>query len=128
MSKVVQIRKMLEACDKDPKLQAELCKDPKAFAAKHDVTLTDEEVQQLKRLGGLMRLVGEFTAGRVYGPGPIYYPIDVWWKRTLLNHLIGYRPLFNPLFEINKYIPIYGYPAVTERRLAATMNVLRTRE
>jgi hypothetical protein len=126
-SKEVQTRKMIEACDKDPKMLAELCRDPKAFAAKHDVTLAEEEVQQLKKVGALIQLVGEFTAGRVIGPGPIFYPADVWWKRAIFNHVVSYRGIFNPLFNINilKY-PI-GYYFELGARQAGEINTLRTR-
>ncbi len=59
----IAVKKMMDACDKDPKLQAELFKDPKGFAKKYDVTLGDDEVKQLNRVGALMQLVAEL--GRV---------------------------------------------------------------
>jgi hypothetical protein len=105
----IAIRKLMDACDKEPELQAQLFESPKKIAAQHGVELEDAEVQQLQKVGALMRLVGEFKAGRVVGPGgPIYYPIDVWWKRTIFNHVISYRSLYNPLFH-HIFDPI-GYP------------------
>ena len=70
MPNEIAIRKMMEACDQDPALQAELFKNPVAVAKKHHVDLSDDEVEQLKRVGTLMNLVGEFKAGRVGGRGP----------------------------------------------------------
>ncbi len=104
MPNEIAIRKMMEACDQDPALQAELFKNPVAVAKKHHVDLSDDEVEQLKRVGTLMNLVGEFKAGRVGGRGPIVgypigYPIDQWWKRTIFNHVVSYRSLYNPLFN-----------------------------
>jgi hypothetical protein len=104
MSNEIAIRKMMEACDHDPKLQARLFKDPVAVGKEHGVDLSDSEVQQLKRVGALMSLVDEFKAGRVGGRGPVVgypigYPIDQWWKRTIFNHVVSYRSLYNSLFN-----------------------------
>lgn len=99
MPNEIAIRKMMEACHQDPKLQARLFHDPKAVAKEHGAELSNEEVQQLKRVGALMSLVDEFKAGRVGGPGPIFYPIDVWWKQAIFNHVVSYRSLYNPLFR-----------------------------
>jgi hypothetical protein len=126
MPNELTVKKMMEACDKDPKLQAELFKDPKAFAAKHEVKLADEEVQQLKKVGALMQLVDEFTKGRPFGPGPIFYPIDIWWKQAMFNHIISYRSLYNPLFNILKY-PIGYYFNVAGSQVSSEINVLRAR-
>jgi hypothetical protein len=96
---------LVEAVEKDPELKAALFKDPAKVAAKFDVKFKDEEVTQLKRVGELMRLVSEFTDGRrVVFPKPIFYPIDIWWKGVLRDHILSYRPILNPLFY-----PI-GYP------------------
>ena len=98
----IAIRKLMEACDQDPKLQARLFRDPAAVAKENGVELTDNEVQQLKRVGALKGLVDEFKAGRV-GPGPIRYPIgypiDQWWRQAIFNHVVSYRTLFNPIFN-----------------------------
>jgi hypothetical protein len=109
MANEIAIRKMMDACDQDPKLQARLFHDPKAVAKEHGVELANDEVQQLKRVGALMSLVDEFKAGRVGGvPGPIFYPIDTWWKQAIFNHVISYRsindPLFNPIFYPIGYV------------------------
>lgn len=122
----IAVKKMMDACDKDPKLQAELFKDPKGFAKKYDVTLGDDEVKQLNRVGALMQLVAEFGAGRALGPGPIFYPIDIWWKQALFNHVISYRSVYNPLFNILKY-PIGYYFNVAGSQVASEINVLRVR-
>ncbi|HUI41769.1 MAG TPA: hypothetical protein VL523_07360 [Terriglobia bacterium] len=100
MANEIAIKKMMDACDQDPKLQARLFHDPKVVAKEYGAELSSDEVQQLKRVGALMSLVDEFKAGRVgVGPGPIYYPIDTWWKQTVFNHVISYRSLYNPLFN-----------------------------
>jgi hypothetical protein len=104
MPNELAIRKMMEACDQDPKLKARLFHDPAAVAKENGVELSDNEVQQLKRVGALIGLVNEFKAGRVGGRGPvpgypIGYPIDQWWKGAIFNHVIIYRSLYNPLFN-----------------------------
>ena len=103
MPNEIAMRKLMEACDQDPKLQAKLFHDPAAVAKEHGVEFSDTEVQQLKRVGTLMNLVGEFKAGRVGGRGPIFYPIgypiDQWWKNAIFNHVVSYRSLYNPLFN-----------------------------
>ena len=103
MPNEIAVKKLMDACDQDPKLQARLFQDPIAVAKEHGVELSSDEVQQLKRVGALMTLVDQFKAGRVgLGPGPIFYPVDVWWKRAIFNHVVSYRPIFYPLFN-----PIY---------------------
>jgi hypothetical protein len=112
MPNEIAIKKMMDACDQDPKLQARLFHDPKAVAKEHGVELSNDEVQQLKRVGALMSLVDEFKAGRVVGPGPIFYPIDVWWKRAIFNHVISYRSIYNPLYSPIFYPIGYVFNAV----------------
>jgi len=111
------LKALVEAVEKDSDLRVSLFKEPAQVAAKFDVKLRDEEVAQLKRVGELMRLVAEFTAGRdKVVPGPIFYPIDIWWKRTLGEHVLKYRPMFYPLFHVLRYHIFYhifypiGYP------------------
>jgi len=103
MPNELAIRKMMEACDQDPKLRARLLHDPAAVAKENGLELSDNEVQQLKRVGALINLVNEFKAGRIgrgpIGGYPIGYPIDQWWKSTVFNHVISYRSLYNPLFN-----------------------------
>jgi hypothetical protein len=98
------IKKMMEACDKDPNLQKQLFENPDVVAKKFEVTLTPEEKAQIGKVASLYRLVDEFQVARFHGPGPIFYPVDVWWRRRIFNHVLSYRPIFNPLFY-----PI-GYP------------------
>ena len=93
------IRKMMDACDRDEALQAQLFKEPDAVAKKFGVQLSPEEKAQIARVADLYRIVDEFTAGRIVGPGPIFYPVDVWWKRRIFNHVLSYRSLFNPIFD-----------------------------
>jgi hypothetical protein len=126
MPNELTVKKMMEACDKDPKQQAELFKDPKAFAAEHDAKLADEEVEQLKKVGALMQLVDEFTKGRGVSPGPIFYPADIWWKQAMFNHIVSYRSLYNPLFNVLKY-PIGYYFNVAGSQVSSEINVLRAR-
>jgi hypothetical protein len=103
----ILIKQMMEACDKDPALRHRLLKDPKQFAKdKYKVDLSDQEEEQLLKVGQLMQLVNDFTAGRVGGPGPIFYPADVWWKRAIRNHVTSYSPLYNKLFY---QIPLYSW-------------------
>ena len=126
----VAIRKMMEACDQDPKLQAKLLQDPKAVAKEHGVELSDGDVQQLKRVSTLMNLVGEFKAGRVgrgpLGTYPIGYPIDQWWKGTIFNHVVSYRGLYNPFFNPIFY-PIGYVFNFAGRELGGEIAALRMR-
>ncbi len=107
VTKELAVKKLMEACEKDPKLQAELFRAPKELATKYGVTLEPEEEKQLKRVGELMRIINDFTEARIFGPGPIFYPVDLWWKRTLFDHIYRYEPLYNKLF----HRPLPGYPA-----------------
>lgn len=93
------IKKLMEAADKDPELRAKLLKEPQAVGKQWAVSFTEAEVTQLKIVGRLTELVAEFTAGRVIGPGPITYPIDIWWKGALSEHILHYRPIYYPLFH-----------------------------
>jgi hypothetical protein len=98
------IKRMMDACDKDSNLQRQLFENPNAVAKKFEVTLTSEERAQIEKVASLYRLVDEFQAGRFNGPGPIFYPVDVWWRRKIFDHVLRYRPIFYPIFY-----PI-GYP------------------
>jgi hypothetical protein len=92
------IRKMMDACDTDPALQAKLFKEPDAVAEKYGVKLTADEKKQIAKVADLYRIVDEFKAGRIGGPGPIFYPADVWWKRKIFDHVLSYRPLYYAIF------------------------------
>lgn len=98
IERVNSIKKMMEACDKDSSLQAQLLREPDALAKKHGVQLRAEEKAQLAKVSELYSIIDEFKAGRVAGPGPIFYPIDVWWKRKIFDHVLRYRPLYYPMF------------------------------
>ena len=114
MSKEIAVRKLMQACEKDPKLFEKLVENPKAVAAENGVDLEPEELQQLQRVKKLRDLVAEFKGGRGIGR-PIGYPIDVAWKSTLADHIIFYRPIYYPIFY-----PIFYqifYPVVSYREL-----------
>jgi hypothetical protein len=126
MARETDIKKMMEACEQDPELQAKLLENPKEFAQKKfKVELNDQEVQQLLKVGQLMRLVDEFKAGRFVGPGPVTYPVDIWWKRVITNHVIRYNPLYYRLFYLI-YYPI-GYMFRMERPEMGSLVGLRRR-
>jgi hypothetical protein len=128
MANEIAIRKMMDACDQDPKLQARLFHDPKAVAKEHGVELSNDEVAQLKRVGALMSLVDEFKVGRVTGiPGPIYYPIDAWWKQAIFNHVISYRSIYNPLFNPIFYPIGYVFNVAGQEFGRETVAALRLR-
>src|SRR5271169_6527984 len=97
MSTEVGIRKLMQACEKDPELLTKLLEKPQEIAKQYDVSLEPEQLQQLQRVKKLRDLVEEFKAGRVI-PRPVGYPIDVLWKTTLANHILSYRPIFYPIF------------------------------
>jgi hypothetical protein len=136
MADEIAIRKLMEACDQDPKLQARLFQEPAAVAKEHGVELADNEVQQLKRVGALQGLINEFKSVRVGGPGPIRYPIgypiDRWWKQIIYNHVVSYRtlynPIFNPIFYPIGYVFNAGRPFGGEASARAEASALRLRK
>ena len=111
----IAIKKLMEACDKDTKLRADLLRNPKEIATKYNVTLEPEEEKQLKRVGELTRVIEEFTHSRVFNPDWIRYPADVWWKQTLYDHIVEPQSLFNPLFHLKPF-PFYPAPEDFLRR------------
>jgi len=102
----LSVKKMMDACDKDPGLQAQLFKNPDEVAKKYGVTLSADEKGQLSKVAHLYALVDEFKASRFPGPGPIFYPADVWSKRRIFDHVLSYRPIFYPLFVDPIFYPI----------------------
>jgi hypothetical protein len=121
MCKEVAVRKLMQACEKDPELFARLTKKPQEVAGEYGVTLEPDEVVQLERVHKLNSLVAEFKLGRVIGT-PIGYPVDVAWKSAIANHILSYRPVFYPIFDAaydqalevelrrRPVSPIRGYP------------------
>jgi hypothetical protein len=106
----VAVRKLMQACEKDPELFARLVKNPQEVAGEFGVTLEPEEVAQLEKVQKLNSLVAEFKQGRGIGR-PIGYPVDVAWKTSIANHIIFYRPIFYPIFY-----PAYDQALQTELR------------
>jgi len=106
MSKEAAVRKLMQACEKDPDLLTKLTENPAEIAKKHGVDLEPEEVQQLQRVKKLKDLVEEFKVGRGIGR-PVGYPIDVAWKTTLANHIIFYRPIYYPIYY-HIFYPVFG--------------------
>jgi hypothetical protein len=102
MSREVAIRKLMQACEKDPELFARLTQKPHEVAEEYGVTLEPDEVAQLERVQKLNSLVAEFKQGRGIGT-PIGYPVDVAWKTAIANHIVFYRPIYYPIFY-----PAYG--------------------
>jgi hypothetical protein len=97
MSKEVAVRKLMQACEKDPELFARLVAKPQEVAEQFGVTLEPDEVAQLERVQKLRSLVAEFKLGRGIGR-PIGYPVDVAWRTAIANHIVFYRPIFYPIF------------------------------
>ena len=97
MSKEVAVKKMLQACEKEPELFAKLIASPQEVAGKFGIALEPEEVEQLQKVQKLRTLVDEFKLGRVIGP-PLGYPVDVAWKNIIFYHILYYRPIFYPIF------------------------------
>jgi len=99
MSKEVALKQLIQAGEKDPELFTKLLEKPEEAAKQYGVTLEREEVQQLQRVKKLKDLVDEFKQGRGLPP-PSGYPIDVLWKTTIANHILFYRPIFYPIFNV----------------------------
>ncbi|MGA2168551.1 MAG: hypothetical protein ABSG62_10085 [Terracidiphilus sp.] len=106
MNKDVAIRKLMQACEKDPDLFTKLVDNPQEIAKEHDIALEPEELQQLQRVKKLKDLVEEFKQGRGIGR-PVGYPIDVAWTTTIANHIIFYRPIYYPIYYPIFY-PVFG--------------------
>lgn len=97
---------LFEKAHQDPELKRELLQNPEAVGERFGVKFSDDEVQQLKKLGALSDLAQEIKYGRLFPPTPIFYPIDIWRVNELLEifaHLIpgtitypGPGPIFYP--------------------------------
>ena len=91
-------RKMMAACQRDPQLLEQLLSDPDAVAARFKVSLTDVERQQLRKVADLRNIIDDYKSVRdAFGPGPIFYPIDGWWKKVIFYH-IRFYPRFYHVF------------------------------
>jgi hypothetical protein len=106
MNKEVAVRKLLQACEKDPALLTRLVENPQEVAKEHAVALEPEEVQQLQRVKKLKDLVEEFQQGRVIGH-PVGYPVDVMWKKTIADHILSDRAIFYPIWGYT-WRPVFG--------------------
>ena len=120
MSNEIPVKTLIEACEKDPEMMAGLLKDPKDFALKHKVTLTDDQIKPLQLIGQLKQLIAKFEAGRVRIPPWNGYPYEGLWKQVIFTHLQQYR--------FPKPIPP-GYPVGPDidKPIREDVNVLRRR-
>jgi len=115
----LSVKKLMLAADQDEQLRAKLLKDPEAVAKQYNVQFQPAEVEHLRKLGSLTELINEFKVDHVHVvPGPIFYPIDVWWRRVILYHIIFYHPLYHPGYPIDFAIDRLGELQVA-RRFAA---------
>jgi hypothetical protein len=114
-SREASIRRMMNACDTNPELQMQLFKAPDEVARQFNVQLTADEKTHLAKVADLYRVVEEFKAGRIGGPGPIFYPADVWWKRKIFDHVLRYRPIFYQIFYPVFYPIDLGHIDLTQR-------------
>jgi hypothetical protein len=122
---------LFDQAHRDPALKAELLRNPHVVAEKFGVEFSDDEVMQLKKLGALTELADDIKFGRLYPRPPIFYPINIWRIKELLDiftQLIpgdivtypGPGPIFypawdfsqKPVFTARAYHPGWvGYPA-----------------
>jgi hypothetical protein len=84
---------LFEAANRDPELKKALLADPKQVAEKWNVKFTDQEVDQLTKLGVIAELADDVKFGRLYQrvDPRIFYPVSVWKVREvvdIIGHLI----------------------------------------
>jgi len=99
-----KLTNLFEQAHRDPELKRKLLRNPQAVAKEFGVTLQDDEVVQLKKLGMLTEMADEIKFGRLYPRPPIFYPINLWEIQELVDiftHLIpggftGPGPIFYP--------------------------------
>jgi len=91
---------LFEAANRDPELKKALLADPKQVAEKWNVKFTDQEVEQLTKLGVIAELADDVKFGHLYHKVDprIFYPISVWKVKEVVD-IIGHL------------IPWIGYPA-----------------
>ncbi len=80
---------LFEAANRDPALKRRLLANPKKVAEEWKVNLSDQDIEQLTKLGVIAELADDVKFGRLYPkPGPIFYPISVWKVREVVD-IIG---------------------------------------
>ncbi len=83
------LESLLEAANRDPALKRRLLANPKLVAGEWKIELSDQDVEQLTKLGVIAELADDVKFGRLYPkPGPIFYPISVWKVREIVD-IIG---------------------------------------
>lgn len=83
------LESLFEAANRDPALKKRLLANPKAVAGEWKVELSDQDVEQLTKLGVIVELADDVKFGRLYPKiGPIFYPISVWKVREVVD-IIG---------------------------------------
>ena len=98
MSNEAGVRKLMQACEKEPALFGRFVDKPDEVAKEFGITLAKEEIDQLKRVQRLQQVIDDFKAHRPGIPGPSGYPIEMAWKTAMAHHIIFYRPSFYPIF------------------------------
>ncbi len=95
---------LFEAANHDPELKKRLLENPKAVAKEWNVALSDQEVEQLIKLNAVVELASDIKFGKLYPvPGPIYYPVNVWRIKELLQIIESVLPAT----QINPATPVY---------------------
>ena len=96
---------LMEKANQDPLLRARFLTEPEKVAEEFKISLEARELDYLKKVGELFRLSDELRAIH-FGPGPIFYPVDFWWGRKLIELLSKVRVI---------PIPKPGYPIDFQR-------------
>ena len=94
---------LFEQVHRDPELKRRLLHDPAALAKERALEFSPEEIDHLKKLGGLMDLAEDINFGRLYPRPPIFYPIQMLQVEELLKIItqllpgtLGPGPVFYP--------------------------------
>ena len=77
----------MEKADSDPMLRARLLTEPEKVAGEYNVTFDPNEIDYLRRVGELYRLVDELKIVNK-GPGPIFYPANSWLNRKIIAQVL----------------------------------------
>lgn len=83
-----RIQKLFETAHKDQHLKMRLLDDPEDVAKEWGVELECEEIDRLKKLGGLVEMTNEAKIGRLFRCDPrVCYPVTLWHKESLIEFL-----------------------------------------
>ena len=123
------LQRLVLAAERDPQLMEQLLQNPEGVAEKYQAQLAPEEAQQIKHVAALRKVIDDYKINRDIFRNPIFYPIDIWWRKVISYHIIRY-PVFYHVFYPRGYSWQGGLGDITsradiaERALAIKSSVL----